>query len=247
MTKTCSICLNPLTSSKNMTTRFSCGHEFHEKCIRSWNKSKRTQLQKSTCPMCRDPISNQMRNEMKRRADDVLVSKNMLLIKTVKTYRYLRTGTSDTAIRFQLMTFDKNEPNKKADTLDDILRQKFNPIFHFVMETSDPGEDTIEVKRFVDALFSFLKKFVLFLKHLDESSNSTRTQIVMVKYPDIPLLANPDGGKHNILADAFLIYMSKHVLNKWRRISVFDVKERFRLPEKVNEIRKWYAPLRLKL
>ena len=30
--KTCSICLNTLASNTNMTTRFSCGHAFHERC-----------------------------------------------------------------------------------------------------------------------------------------------------------------------------------------------------------------------
>lgn len=244
-TERCSICLNPLKSSKNMTTRFSCGHEFHEKCIRNWNRSKRTVIQKTTCPLCRNPISNQMRNEMKQRAQDVLATRNRLIKSMMKTYRHLQTGSSDVSVRFQLMTFGKKESKKKSDiNLDELLRQKFDPVFHFVMETSDPSEDTPEVKQFVDTLFTFLKTFVFFLKHLDESLNLTHTKTVLVRYPVVKYNI---AGYRDIMKDPFLIYINKHVLKKWIQMSVFDVLKRMRLPEKVNEIRKWYAPLHINL
>ncbi len=258
--KTCSICLNTLESNTNMTTRFSCGHAFHERCIRRWSRSKRQQQQNATCPMCRAPISNQMRAELKQRAENVLVAKRRLIFKIASTHRILTSGTSDTAIRYQFMTYESgvttknassssstiirptnaNHPDVRIDDFHAFMRTRFDPVFRYVMETSDPSEDTSEISSFVHALFGFLKTFVLFLKHLGEIKDPDRSVIVLFRYPR-------HGGDYDILKDPFLAYIRKHVLNAWKRKSVFEVTERLRAPEKVNEIRKWFNPSQLNM
>lgn len=262
--KTCSICLNTLASNTNMTTRFSCGHAFHERCIRTWSRSKRQQQQNATCPMCRAPISGQMRAELKQRAENVLVAKRQLIFKIASTHRFLTSGTSDTAIRYQFMTYgsdvttknsgpnasssssttirptNANRPDVPIDDFHTFMRTKFDPVFRYVMETSDPSEDTSEISSFVHSLFGFLKTFVLFLKHLGEIKDPDRPVIVLFRYPR-------HGGDYNILMDPFLAYIRKHVLNAWKRKSVFEVTERLRAPERVNEIRKWFNPSQLNM
>jgi len=48
--KTCSICLDRITS-QNVTTK--CKHKFHKKCLIGWCKSNHS---KPTCPICRKDI-----------------------------------------------------------------------------------------------------------------------------------------------------------------------------------------------
>lgn len=58
---TCSICLEPLTKDKNITTTV-CGHTFHATCLLKASR------QSSTCPLCRAPLFKE--EELQSDTDD---------------------------------------------------------------------------------------------------------------------------------------------------------------------------------
>ena len=51
----CAICLEELSdTSSGYTVKLTCGHYFHAKCIKGWQKSG--QRSSSTCPLCRNKV-----------------------------------------------------------------------------------------------------------------------------------------------------------------------------------------------
>ena len=58
---TCSICLEPLTKDKNITTT-ACGHIFHAACLLKASR------QSSSCPLCRTPLFEE--EELQSDTDD---------------------------------------------------------------------------------------------------------------------------------------------------------------------------------
>ena len=50
---------------KHFFTQTTCGHTFHDKCIRKWYGTK---SRSTTCPMCRTKINKNIRDESRERA-----------------------------------------------------------------------------------------------------------------------------------------------------------------------------------
>ena len=178
MKTTCPICLEPVKhnikykNTKHFFTRTTCGHTFHNKCIRKWYGSK---WQSATCPMCRTSVNKNIRDELRQRATTMYAHLQDLHRITVKVFYELVTTNTKAATsfadRFSLNQADyKNFAN--FYTHQNLSKPFYDTVWNlttkYLLDIHSKRNDTKSISEYYATLFEFTKSLQLLLNMLSQ-------------------------------------------------------------------------------
>jgi len=221
----CAICAQKM---KSFITTTRCDHKFHNKCIRKWYGIQSNGGRNVTCPMCRESLKSDMKNEIRMKGRDVLNQLSILNKQTIDLFFFLMKSRAKTAQEFRnSLVFGQT----RYDGYNHVNRNNINnamnynifvDVSDYVMLGSDKRLDTPEITKYVQELYLFIKKLLLFHKNVFEIFP---TQRVVLR------IDNKD-----IMTNRYLIYV--YNLIGWMVENRLDVNNAYkqRKPKQFHEL-----------
>ena len=241
----CPICSRNM---KSFVTTTKCGHRFHNRCVRKWYGTKFANRQDVTCPMCRESIKANMKNEYIHRAKDVLVQLHEFHRHTVDMFYFLMTSQTKTAKHFREIV-EWNRVNRISTLLrtpptnirTPLYYEIFTKVVVYVMFDFDfkDGEmntnqnsrrsfNTPEITRYTQHVYRLLKNLLLLYKNIYEifSPKHNKRIVLRIENPMQP------GVRKDIMKNKYLNYL-RDIVSFYHERSFF-----FRSSNKPAEFRE---------
>lgn len=216
----CAICTEKL---KSFITTTRCDHKFHNKCIRKWYSIQSNGGRNVTCPMCRESLKSEMKNEIRMKGKDVLNQLSILNKQTLDLFVFLMKSRAKTAQNFRnSLGFGQWKYNGYNRINNAMTYDIFVDVSDYVMLGSDKRLDTPEITKYVQELYLLMKKLLLFYKNVFEIFP---TQRVVLR------IDNKD-----VMTNRYLIYV--YNLIGWMVENMLDVNKAYkqRKPKQLHEL-----------
>mgnify|MGYP000710583887 CR=1 FL=1 len=207
---------------KSFITTTRCDHKFHNKCIRKWYSTQSNGGRNVTCPMCRESIKSEMKNEIRMKGKDLINQLSILNKHTLDLFFFLMKSRAKTAQEFRsslVIKYNHAKPNNINNAMNYNI---FVDVSDYVMLGSDKRLDTPEITKYVQETYIFMKKLLLFYKNVFEIFP---TQRVVLR------IDNKD-----IMTNRYLIYV--YNLIGWMVENNLDVNNAYkqRKPKQFHEL-----------